>query len=323
MGLAKLIALSLILTGLLVASVSAQNLKLRTKVNATGDVVLFEDFFEGTGASGSTALFRAPRSGRTGAVKVGRLITAVERLGYSWIPPSGLRSIRVTRTSATIEVDEIAALIRRELAGAIPDTQEPDDLEITLPNSLRTIRIADTPEAGMVINQLDLAPRTRSFRATMSFGEGENQIQRTIEGRYAVRRKVPVPVAAIARNQIITYDDLTWIRVADAAIGNAIIRAEDLIGKSARRNLAEGRPVLAVDIEAPRIIFRNQLVTVMYRVPGMVLTARGRALRNAAAGESVSVLNLSSNRTIVATAIGPGQVSVSNASEGLQVASAK
>ncbi len=323
MRLAKLISIALIFTGVLAASVSAQTLKLRAKVNATSDVVTFDDFFEGTGASGSTAFFRAPRAGRTGAVRVSRLIAAVERLGYSWFPPSGLRSIRVSREMATVEVDQIADLIRRELAGAIPDTQEPDDLDITLPVRLRTIRIADTTSAQIVINQLDLTPRTRSFRAAMSFGEGENQVQRIIEGRYAVRRRVPVPIAAIPRNQIITYEDLIWVRLADTAIGNAVTRAEDLIGKSARRTLSEGRPVLAVDLEAPRIVLRNQLVTVMYRVPGMTLTARGRALRDAAAGESVSVLNLSSNRTIVATAIGPGQVSVTNASEGLLVASVK
>ncbi|MFV2092372.1 MAG: flagellar basal body P-ring formation chaperone FlgA [Hyphomicrobiales bacterium] len=318
-----LIAFGLILTGILTAPLAAQTLKLRAKVNATGDVVMFEDFFKGTGASGSTALFRAPRSGRTGAVRVGRLVTAVERLGYSWVPPSGLRSIRVSRKTATIEVDEIAALIRQELAGAIPDTENADDLDITLPVSLRTIRIADTPEAGMIINQLDLTPRTRSFRAAMTFGIGENQIQRTIEGRYAVRRRVPVPVVNIARNQIITFENITWVRLADNAIGAAITQAEDIIGKSARRGLAVGRPVLAIDLEAPRIVFRNQLVTVMYSIPGMKLTARGRALRDAAAGETVPVLNLSSNRTIVATAIGPGQVSVTNASEGLQVASVK
>jgi len=323
MRLLNLVALAFILSGVLAASVSAQTLKLRPKVNATGDIVTFDDFFEGTGASGSTAFFRAPRSGRTGAVRVGRLVAAVERLGYVWVPPSSLRSIRVSREMATIEVDQIAERIRRELAGAIPDTREPDDLDITLPARLRTIRIPDTTTAGIVINQLDLIPRTRSFRALMSFGEGENQIQRTIEGRYAVRRRVPVPIAAIPRNQIITFEDIAWVRLADTAIGNAVTRTEDLIGKSARRNLAEGRPVLAVDLEAPRIVLRNQLVTVMYRVPGMTLTARGRALRDAAAGESVSVLNLSSNRTIVATAIGPGQVSVTNASEGLQVASAK
>ena len=316
-----LFAFCLLLTGLLTVSVSAQSLKLRAKVNATGDVVMFEDFFEGTGEAGSTALFRSPRSGRFGAVQVRRLVAAVERLGYSWVPPSGLRSIRVSRDMATIEVDQIAALIRRELAGAIPDTQEPDDLDITLPVSLRTIRIADTSDAGMVVDQLDLTPRTRSFRATMSFGVGENQIQRTIEGRYAVRRRVPVPIAAIARNHIIMFEDITWVRLADNEIGNALTKAEDMIGKSARRNLAKGKPVQGADLQAPRIVLRNQLVTVVYRIPGMTLTARGRALRDAAAGESVSVLNLSSNRTIVATATGPGQVSVTNASEGLKLAS--
>ncbi|VAW11387.1 hypothetical protein MNBD_ALPHA09-700 [hydrothermal vent metagenome] len=313
--------ISLILTGIFAASVSAQTLKLRAKVNATGDVVMFEDFFEGTGSSGSTALFRAPRSGRTGAVQVRRLVAAVEKLGYSWVPPSNLRSIRVSRVVATVEVDEIAALIRAELAGALPDVRNPGDLDVILPVSLATVRIADTPEAGMVINQLDLTPRTRSFRVAMSFGMGDNQVQRTIEGRYAVRRPVPVPIANIERGQIIMFEDVTWVRLADNVIGNALTRIEDMIGKSARRGLAEGRPVQAADLEAPRVVLRNQLVTVVYRVPGMTLTARGRALRDAAAGESVSVLNLSSNRTIVATATGPGQVSVTNASEGLKVAS--
>lgn len=320
-SLSVITATAFILLGIFTFSASADALILRKTVNATSDVVRFSDFFEGAGTAGDTALFRSPRPGRHGSVRVRRLITAVERLGFSWTPPRRLKHIQVTRNRSTIKIDAIAAVIRTELTAALPEADDEEDLEVILPASLTNIRISDSNSTAMVINQLDLSPRTKSFRASMVFGEGQNQSQRTIEGRYTLRRKVPVMNKPIARDQIITANDIDWTRIEERAIGRLITSADDLIGMAARRRIVEFQPLNPSDIEEPNVVTRNQLVTIVYHVPGMTLTARGRALRDAAEGASVSVLNLSSNRTIQTTAIGPGQVAVGAITGGLRVAS--
>jgi len=60
-------------------------------------------------------------------------------------------------------------------------------------------------------------------------------------------------------------------------------------------------------VRAARVIARNDMVEVAYVVGGVTLTVTGRATRDAASGESVPILNVSSGRTIDAVATGPGR----------------
>jgi flagella basal body P-ring formation protein FlgA len=56
-----------------------------------------------------------------------------------------------------------------------------------------------------------------------------------------------------------------------------------------------------------QVIARNDMVRVTYQVGGVNLSVMGKAMRNAAVGEPVAVLNTNSNRMIDAVASGPGQ----------------
>jgi flagellar basal body P-ring formation protein FlgA len=56
----------------------------------------------------------------------------------------------------------------------------------------------------------------------------------------------------------------------------------------------------------PDLIQRNDIVTLVYEVPGVVLTMRGRATEGGAEGDTISVLNEQSKRTVQGTIAGPG-----------------
>ena len=60
----------------------------------------------------------------------------------------------------------------------------------------------------------------------------------------------------------------------------------------------------------PELVQRNETVTLHYEVPGIVLTMRGKALESGAEGDSVSVLNVQSKRTIQGVVTGPGHVTM-------------
>lgn len=57
---------------------------------------------------------------------------------------------------------------------------------------------------------------------------------------------------------------------------------------------------------ADAAVRRGESVTLVYQAPGMSLTMRARAMEDAAIGQSVRLLNTSSNRTIDAVVTGPG-----------------
>jgi flagella basal body P-ring formation protein FlgA len=60
-------------------------------------------------------------------------------------------------------------------------------------------------------------------------------------------------------------------------------------------------------ISAALIIQKGDLVQVAYRDQGLLVSIQGRALGAAAVGQTLSVLNSGSKRTIDAIAAGPGQ----------------
>jgi flagella basal body P-ring formation protein FlgA len=69
----------------------------------------------------------------------------------------------------------------------------------------------------------------------------------------------------------------------------------------------QARPTFRPAGAGQQVIARNDMVRVTYQVGGVNLTVMGKAMRNAALGEPVAVLNTNSNRVIDAVASGPGQ----------------
>ncbi|MEM9782564.1 MAG: flagellar basal body P-ring formation chaperone FlgA [Pseudomonadota bacterium] len=106
-------------------------------------------------------------------------------------------------------------------------------------------------------------------------------------------------IRALPRGHVLTPSDLN-----DPAAGGR------LAGLRLTRALRAGARVNAADLAPPRLIQRNARVMITFTHGTMTLSDRGRALADAALGETIPVLNLSSRRTVEAVAIGPGRVSV-------------
>ncbi len=128
----------------------------------------------------------------------------------------------------------------------------------------------------------------------------------------AARPGATVEILAYARNinagDVVQPEDVIWSTVqAHQAPTGAPQDADQVIGLSARRALRAGAAVAVRDLAAPQVIARNDMVEVAFLSGGVKLTVTGRATRDAALGEAVPVLNLSSNRTIDAVAVGPGR----------------
>lgn len=62
---------------------------------------------------------------------------------------------------------------------------------------------------------------------------------------------------------------------------------------------------------ADAVVRRGDAVTLLYQAPGVSLSMRARALEDGAVGQSVRLLNTSSNRTVEGVITGPGAARVS------------
>lgn len=75
----------------------------------------------------------------------------------------------------------------------------------------------------------------------------------------------------------------------------------NLLGREVRRTVYAGQTIQAKDTRAPRLVKRNQLVTLKYMKGPLEITLTGRALGEGAENESVTVLNLQSRQVVEGT----------------------
>ena len=100
------------------------------------------------------------------------------------------------------------------------------------------------------------------------------------------------------------------LATAPLAAPGALDDMRDAIGLEARVNLYPNRPVRPEDLGMPTVVQRNERVSLVYVAGGLRITAEGRALDRAGAGEPVRVMNMASRSTVTGVAVGAGVVEV-------------
>ncbi|MDP1629933.1 MAG: flagellar basal body P-ring formation chaperone FlgA [Caulobacter sp.] len=151
--------------------------------------------------------------------------------------------------------------------------------------------------------------------------------------RIVVRAGSPVATASAQRGnvEVLTWarslnsgdviqpQDMIWTKAAGAP-SDAPRDADAVIGMAARRPLREGSTVSVRDVVAQQVIAAGDMVQVTWSDGGVSLTLQGKALANAAAGQSFNVQNPISKKVIEAVATGPGQAVTGPAAQRLRAA---
>ena len=116
-------------------------------------------------------------------------------------------------------------------------------------------------------------------------------------------------VRPIARGEIVKHADIAIERRPRSEIGRDIItERERAVGLASRNVMQPGRALRMTDLMKPEIIQRNETVTIIYEMTGITLTVRGKAAEGGAEGDTISVLNEQSKRTVQGVIAGPGRV---------------
>jgi flagella basal body P-ring formation protein FlgA len=92
------------------------------------------------------------------------------------------------------------------------------------------------------------------------------------------------------------------------------------VGLAARRPLRAGAVAAARDVAAPQLVKANEIVTLTYDNEGISLAMQAKALSGGAVGETISVQNVTSKKTVQAVVVGPGQAAVGPAADELKLA---
>lgn len=158
-------------------------------------------------------------------------------------------------------------------------------------NGMRRILVASTAAPAAP------ASKARASRAAQSLAYGRN----------------------LAAGEIVQASDLVWSDEVVAPAG-APADPDRVIGQAARRPLRAGAAVASGDLAAPMVIRRDETISVAYEAAGMRLVLQGKALKDAAVGDSLPVLNPQSKKVIDAVAAGPGKALVGPRAEAVRSA---
>jgi len=123
-----------------------------------------------------------------------------------------------------------------------------------------------------------------------------------------VWKAVPCAARPVNRYERLTPDKITFVK-KNLAYNTQIWDGE---GGSWRvvRPVGTGQPFRMDNLEPMPMVTKGGMVTLVYKNKRIQLTARGKALEDAHLGQKVTVRNLQSKRTVMATVIGTDMVRV-------------
>jgi flagella basal body P-ring formation protein FlgA len=308
----RLVIAALAVSGAFVGAAAAQDAPaLRSSVTVNSDVVRIGDLIANAGVVADVAIFRAPDLGTRGAVATDRIVEAIRPHHLIDIDTRGVIEVVVTRASRTLTAQDISARIAQALAGHL-GLGEARNISVTFDRDIRSLQVEPEATGELQVVNLTYDPRSTRFDVTFDLASSPTLHRQpahfsgtAIETVAAITVEHPVD-----RGTVLRQTDLTVIRRPKSETGLLTDMAA-AIGLAARHDLRPDQPLHGSDLVKPEIVAHNEMVTIVYQVPGITLTLRGQAQAAGALGDTIGVLNLESKRVVQGVIIAPGRVDVS------------
>jgi len=292
----------------------SSTLTLRERIMVDGDVVQLADLFQESLSDGDIAVAQAPKAGQTLTLDARFLQQVARAYRLNWKPSSKYQKIVIGRMSQRVT----APMVRDAIATAVQERiGSSSDLDIALDGGDLEFDLPTDVENSVAVSAINFDPNSSRFAAVLvAPADGPPVIQRNVFGTVYEMAQIPVPKRLISAGETIVAEDLEWQSVHLARLsGNSLTDAEQLIGRMAKRPLKAGQILRQSDVVVSPAIRKNDLIRLVVKSGQMTLSVQGKALQDAALGQTIRVVNVNSNRQLSGTVIDAGTVAV-----GLNVA---
>ena len=286
--------------------------RLKPFATVVADVVRIGDLIENAGVTADIAIFRSPDIGSTGTVSSAKVLDAVRHHNLLIVDARGVSEIEITRDSRVISAREIEARITRAFAGQ-QGLGDAANLTVSFDREPRAFYVEPQASGDFQILRSSFEPRTSRFDITLSLPR--SAITRGYNLRYtgtiSETVEVPVLVRAFNRGDIIRTADVAFERRPRSEVAtDTLLGQENIVGFAARQSLRAATSLRRSDLIRPQIVKREEPVTIVYEVPGILLTLRGKAMEGGAHGDTINVMNPQTKRVVQAVVSGPGKVTI-------------
>ena len=289
---------------------------LRASVSVTADVVRVGDLVDNAGSAALIPVYRSPDLGTTGALPVAQVLSVLRAKQVIGVMTGDIKEVQVTRLARTLASKDLeeavtAALGRRFGLG------DAANIIVTFDRGVADMRLdaSNTGALQPVATRYD----ARSGRFDIAFEITNDNNSAPTKLRFTGTAIETVEVAVLTRDidraDLLKSSDLSLERRPKSEVTGEPASRDRSVGMQLRRSMRAGTPLRVADIVKPDLVVRDQTVTIIYEVPGLHLTTRGKALESGAEGDTVSVLNPQSKRTLTGAGTGRGLVTVQGASQ--------
>lgn len=288
---------------------------LRASVTVTADVVRVGDLIDNAGSAALIAVYRSPDLGTTGALPVAQVLSVLRAKQVIGVMTGDIKEVQVTRLARTLASKELETAVASALERrfGLGDA----NLTVTFDRGIADMRL-DASNTG-ALQPIATRYDARSGRFDIVFEINNDHNPAPIKLRFTGTAIETVEVAVLTRDidraDLLKSSDIALERRPKAEVTGEPASRDRTIGMQLRRPMRSGTPIRVADIVKPDFVLRDQSVTVIYQVPGIYLTTRGKAIESGAEGDTVSVLNLQTKRTLTGIVTGRGQVTVQGASQ--------
>ncbi|MDN3274799.1 flagellar basal body P-ring formation chaperone FlgA [Frankia sp. RB7] len=296
---------------------------LRASVTVTSDVVRVGDLIENAGSAALIAVYRSPDLGTTGALPVAQVLGVLRAKQVIGVMTGDIKEVQVTRLARTFANKDLenavaSALERRFGLG------DAANITVTFDRGISDMRLdaSNTGALQPVATRYDARSGRFDLAFEISNDSNPTPTKLRLTGTAIETVEVAVLTRDIERSEMLKSSDVAQERRPKAEVPGEAATRDRTVGMQLRRPMRAGTPIRVADIVKPEFVSRDQSVTVIYQVPGIYLTTRGKAIESGAEGDTVSVLNLQTKRTLTGVVTARGQVTVQGASQSVPMETA-
>lgn len=281
---------------------------LKENITVYSNVVVAGDLFDGLDEYHDEPLFLAPDIGKSGKISAYRVAEEAHDIGIYDLELNDVQSVTVNRPSVVIGSDEVKRRLRQYVTEQM---SEKIDFEITTSTIPTRIHTDPRAERALSINNFEFTENGKRFQSVLTYAAYNGARDVPVRGILTEMATVVTLTRDLNREQVVTEGDLAITRLQKAKVRpGSLTSTAPAVGMATQRNLTQGSVVRSHDLAPPVLVHSNDPVAITYSVPGLLLTAQGRALSDGAKDAIVSIRNLQSNRVVRGKVTGVGEVLV-------------
>ena len=236
------------------------------------------------------------------------------RIRQSGIDPGAILmnvpdKVTLVRLAVTISASDLEMLVREYVTAHPPFNDA--DMAITNVRIPGDIMLP----TGDVQHEMQYLPQSRpsgTLPVNIFFSIDGALVKRVMATvNVVLMKEVPVTKHPIARYQLIQRDDVMMQTMDMTDLpANTVLSFEDIEGQRARRNIGPQTVLRTDQFEFPPVVKRGDRVIILAESSGLRITTIGEIQNSAKVGERVRVVNLDSNKTLLARVIDDRTVQV-------------